>query len=203
MSIFIILLYLFTKLLGCRDHSVIKYPNLTSANSVGGPGRPKIDIDRTWLKDALSRSHNISLERLSKTLQISERTLRTRINEYGLRTQRFDTISDDDLDRLLRNFKQHRPSSGRRYAIGHLRSLGYSIQRSRVEESLRRIDGLGRVLRRHQQIVHREYRVPRSNFLWHIDGHHKLIAWGIVIHGIIDGFCRTVNLFFWVLYLSE
>ncbi|ESK81644.1 hypothetical protein Moror_3251 [Moniliophthora roreri MCA 2997] len=28
--------------------------------------------------------------------------------------------------------------------------------------------------------------------MWHLDGHHKLIRWGIVIHGIIDGFCRTV-----------
>ena len=138
----------------CRDSSVVKYPDLTSANSIGGLGRPKIDIDRAWLEDALSRSHNISLERLSQTLQISERTLRTRIKEYGLGNERFDTITDDELDELLRNFKQHRPSSGRRYAIRHLRSLGLSIQRSRVEESLRRIDGVGRVLRRHQQIVH-------------------------------------------------
>ncbi|ESK83118.1 hypothetical protein Moror_6050 [Moniliophthora roreri MCA 2997] len=28
--------------------------------------------------------------------------------------------------------------------------------------------------------------------MWHIDRHHKLIRWGFVIHGIIDGFCRTV-----------
>ncbi|KAF8835009.1 hypothetical protein BDN67DRAFT_913766, partial [Paxillus ammoniavirescens] len=37
------------------------------------------------------------------------------------------------------------------------------------------------------------YSVPRSNYLWHIDGHHKLIWWGIVIHGMIDGFCQTVD----------
>ncbi|KAL4063011.1 hypothetical protein V8B97DRAFT_1843938, partial [Scleroderma yunnanense] len=29
--------------------------------------------------------------------------------------------------------------------------------------------------------------------LWHIDGHHKLIWWGIVIHAFIDGFCQTVH----------
>jgi hypothetical protein len=30
------------------------------------------------------------------------------------------------------------------------------------------------------------------NSLWHIDGHHKLIPWKIVIHGGIDGFSRMV-----------
>lgn len=25
-----------------------------------------------------------------------------------------------------------------------------------------------------------------------MDGHHKLIRWGFVIHGIIDGYCQTV-----------
>ena len=63
-------------------------------------------------------------------------------------------------------------------------------------QSLWQIDGLGQELRRHQQVFHREYCVPWSNHLWYIDGHHKLIAWGVVIHGIIDGFCRTVNLMF-------
>ena len=28
------------------------------------------------------------------------------------------------------------------------------------------------------------------NSLWHIDGHHKLIKWRIVIHGGIDGYSR-------------
>ena len=93
----------------------------------------------------------------------------------------------------MREFKQHKQQSRRRYAIGHLRSQGYRIQRDRVAESPRRIDGLGQEIRRHQIIYHRQYHVPRSNHLWHIDGHHKLIAWGIVIHGIIDGFCRTVS----------
>ncbi len=34
---------------------------------------------------------------------------------------------------------------------------------------------------------------PRPNSVWHIDGHHKLIRWGIVVHGMVDGFCRTVS----------
>jgi len=40
--------------------------------------------------------------------------------------------------------------------------------------------------------VHQDYSVDHPNALWHIDGHHKLILWGIVIHGIADGDSRTV-----------
>ncbi|KAI9569823.1 hypothetical protein HD554DRAFT_2019662, partial [Boletus coccyginus] len=48
------------------------------------------------------------------------------------------------------------------------------------------------------------YYVKCPNALWHIDGHHKLICWGIVIHGIIDGFCRMVcaNNFYLLLILT-
>ena len=48
--------------------------------------------------------------------------------------------------------------------------------------------GVQRRLRRalHCQI----YSVPMSNSLWHIDGHHKLVRWRIVVHGGIDGFSR-------------
>jgi len=28
--------------------------------------------------------------------------------------------------------------------------------------------------------------------LWHFDGNHKLVHWGIVIHGSIDGYSRRI-----------
>ena len=46
---------------------------------------------------------------------------------------------------------------------------------------------------RPQPLVRRIYRVPWINALWHIDGHHKLINWKIVIHGGIDGFSRMIT----------
>ncbi|KAI6149917.1 hypothetical protein BKA82DRAFT_4339055 [Pisolithus tinctorius] len=39
---------------------------------------------------------------------------------------------------------------------------------------------------------HHKCKVSHPNALWHMDGHHKLVHWGIVIHGIIDGYCHTV-----------
>ncbi|KAF8119403.1 hypothetical protein EV363DRAFT_1178089 [Boletus edulis] len=97
------------------------------------------------------------------------------------------------LDALITSFKQRKPDSGIRYAIGFLRRQGVRVQYRRVVQSLRRVDRIGQVLRNRQVKRRRQYHVKRPNALWHIDGHHKLIRWSIVIHGIIDGFCRTVS----------
>jgi len=59
--------------------------------------------------------------------------------------------------------------------------------------SLYRMDQLGQTLRNRDVIKRQKYKVPQLNYLWHMDGHHKLIRWGMVIHGIIDGCCQTVR----------
>jgi len=76
---------------------------------------------------------------------------------------------------------------------GHLRSTGIRIQKQRVLDSLRRVDRIGRFIRRRAAIRRRKYFSSRPNALWHCDGHHKLIKYGFVIHGFIDGNCRTVT----------
>jgi hypothetical protein len=58
---------------------------------------------------------------------------------------------------------------------------------------MHRVDGLGRALRERKIIQRKKYAIKRPNALWHLDGHHKLIRWGIVIHGFVDGYCRTVS----------
>ena len=35
--------------------------------------------------------------------------------------------------------------------------------------------------------------MPGPNYLWHADGHHKLIKYRLVIHGAIDGFSRLIT----------
>ncbi|KAF8516281.1 hypothetical protein JB92DRAFT_2544691, partial [Gautieria morchelliformis] len=99
----------------------------------------------------------------------------------------FTDLTDHDLDILLRLFKRHRPESGLQYVIGFLRHHGLRIQKERVRGSYGHVNPLGRALRRNKKIERRKYTVPRPNFVWHCDGHHKLIRWAIVIHGFIDG----------------
>lgn len=63
---------------------------------------------------------------------------------------------------------------------------------------MQHINPLGQIIRYQATIKRRVYEAPQSNYVWNIDGHHKLIQWGIIIHGMIDGFCRTVCDFFCV-----
>lgn len=105
-------------------------------------------------------------------------------------------MTDAELDTLVRHVKEQKPNAGLRYVVGFFRKQGLKIQQKRVRSSLSRMDGVGQALRTRRPIHRRQYHVPRPNSLWHMDGHHKLIRWGIVIHGIVDGYCRTVsNLF--------
>lgn len=69
----------------------------------------------------------------------------------------------------------------------------YGVRCSR--ETLRQAIGLlplpANALER-MPILRRIYRVPWINSLWHIDGHHKLIRWNMVIHAGIDGYSRKI-----------
>lgn len=107
----------------------------------------------------------------------------------------FAELSDEELDQLTREYKTKKPTSGLRYLRGHFRRYGLRVQKERVRRSLKRVDALGQALRTRLAIRRRRYTVPRPNYLWHGDGHHKLIWWGVVIHGFIDGYCRTASYF--------
>ena len=34
--------------------------------------------------------------------------------------------------------------------------------------------------------------MPCPNFIWHVDGNHKLIKWKLVVHGAMDGYSRML-----------
>jgi len=64
---------------------------------------------------------------------------------------------------------------------------------------MRRVDPEGIVIRALQlKVTHRIfYHVRGPLALWHMDGNHKLIRWGFVIHGAIDGYSRKVMYLSW------
>jgi len=71
-----------------------------------------------------------------------------------------------------------------------MRAERISVSRAKLRLAVRETDPLRHLLHRRQPIQRRTYRVPFVNSLWHLDGHHKLIRWRIVIHGAIDGKSR-------------
>lgn len=86
------------------------------------------------------------------------------------------------------------PSIGERMARGYLRSKKVKIPRRRLREAIRRVDPDGLNERKsllQRRVKRRVYSVPNPHYLWHIDGNHKLIRWGMVIHCGIDGYSRA------------
>ena len=69
--------------------------------------------------------------------------------------------------------------------------LGYECQ-LQVRASLERVDPVGVAGRwsQHRCVLRRVYSVPYPNAVWHIDNNLRLVRWGFVVHGVIDGFSR-------------
>lgn len=70
----------------------------------------------------------------------------------------------------------------------------YNIQRHRIRASIHRVDHDGvaeRTERVERRIRRRVYGSPFPHHCWHIDGNHRLIRWGLVVHCAIDGFSRA------------
>lgn len=124
-------------------------------------------------------------------LQVSTSTVKRRIVQYGLEEiADYSVITDEQLDLIASQFVLNHPCCGEKRFEGYLRHMGLRVQCRYIRSSLQRVDSRG-VRSRFRMTLHRMiYSVPMPNSLWHIDGHHKLIRWRIIIHSEIDGFSR-------------
>ncbi|KAF6732565.1 hypothetical protein FQA47_012866 [Oryzias melastigma] len=125
-------------------------------------------------------------------LSVSRTTFYKLLKDYNIPASKYVSISDEQLDLTVSQIKTEHPNIGEVMLMGHLRARDIVVQRRRLRESLHRVDPTGIQLRRRRSIVRRVYSVPYPNFIWHIDGNHKLIRWKFVIHGAIDGYSRML-----------
>ena len=77
--------------------------------------------------------------------------------------------------------------------IGFLRANKINVQRWKVRELIHEIDPVNCAARWMEKNQRWVYSVPGPNSLWHNDGLHKLIHWGMVIHACIDGYSRIIT----------
>lgn len=173
-----------------EDHNVI-IPQLVHTIHTGKRGRPRKELNLEFLAEATSNHRTIRLRELADLMGIHRNTLRLHMKRHNV-VQQYSNLSNHDLDILIRTFKERKPESGLQYVTGFLRKHGLRIQKRRVISSLKCVDSLGRALKKRQLIGRKKYSVKRPHALWHLDGHHKMIRWGIVVHGFVDGFSRTV-----------
>lgn len=96
------------------------------------------------------------------------------------------------LDNLISGHSEGNPNVGEAMTAGFLRTTELNITRQQMRDSLRRVDPEGIAERSIKKIVRRQYRVEGPHHLWHIDTYHKLIRYGLVIAGCIDGDSRTI-----------
>jgi hypothetical protein len=161
----------------------------------GKRGRPRKIVSRSLLQEAFKSGRNISISRVATSLGLHRHSVRHYMKLYSIIKKPFSNISDQLLDILIKCFKDSHPNTGIRYIRGFLLQKGIRVQRFRITAALSRVDNVARVILRNKTIKRREYKSARPNALWHMDGHHKLGPWGIVIHGITDGFDRVVSSF--------
>lgn len=163
----------------------------------GRPGRPSIVIPKAIIEN-LRSSGFFSWTEIARMLRVSRWTIYRRVREFEIQhLGRFSDISDEELDSLLQGYmSRHGYTTGEAYLVGYIRSLNLKVPRDRVRESLTRVDPRNTSLRWACVITRRLYSVPGPNSLWHIDGHHCLIRWKMVVHGCIDGFSRRIMYLF-------
>ncbi|XP_034549223.1 uncharacterized protein LOC117819842 [Notolabrus celidotus] len=125
-------------------------------------------------------------------LGVSRPTFYKLLQDFNIPTSKFNNISDQQLDLKVSQLKTEHPNVGEVMLMGHLRSINIVVQRRRVRESLQRVDSAGVLDRRRTAIARRVYTVPHPNFIWHVDGNHKLIRWKFVVHGAMDGYSRML-----------
>ena len=177
-----------------RSASNVTIPQPIHTTRTGKRGRPKKCVDPKVLHEAFQEGRQIPINVLASILGIDPKTLRARMEDMDI-DPGYNKISDEELDTLVLQYRQENPGGGRAYIIGRLRAAhSLRVQRHCVIASMTRIDQLGQGLREQvgKKKERTQYHVPPPNHLWHIDGHHKMIAWGIVIHGVADGYSRKV-----------
>lgn len=107
-----------------------------------------------------------------------------------------DNVEDDELDAYVRDYIDENPTVGEISVDAYLAGvLMLNVTRACLRASLQRVGGQALIDRREQfgkKIVRRTYQVGGPHRLWHVDGMHKLIRYGLIVHGCVDGFSRRV-----------
>ena len=145
----------------------------------GTIGRPRFDISYTQLQEMIQQ--RFSVRNIADLLGVSVSTIRRRMTAFNLAVHdTYSNISDSELDYIIYGVQQQYPNWGNRSMYGHLISIGIRVQFNRVRESQCRIDPEGSFLRKLRILNRRKYSVIGPQWLWHIDGYHKLIRYNDV-----------------------
>jgi hypothetical protein len=113
----------------------------------GRPGRPRyaLDMERAHLLHELGNS----FEDIAHAMAVGRRTLFRHFEITGVSRARreFTDIGDDALDEIVAEISLSHPFVGSVIVSGHLEARGIHLPRLRVQDSLRRVDEFGVLVR--------------------------------------------------------
>lgn len=153
---------------------------------VGGRGRPKYIIKHEQLH--FLRDLRFTWTQIASLFGVSRRTLyniRTEFGMTGPHYSNYTVISDADLQEVVRGIKIMMPDVGQNMMKGLLEAKGIYISMIRIRECIAEVDPVNTAMRWALPRTRRVYSVPHPNYLWHLDGNHKLIRYNIVCYVIV------------------
>ena len=188
---------------GVRDSTVTGRIKILSHPAPGARGgRPKKVLSLPSLHQITRERYGVAYTaRIISKLgdgKVCARTVRRRLLAAGIvqpwqPSRPYTDISDNDLHTLVDQCLTRFPGMGVVYVMGYLKKRQVYVQRYRVELAIPAV-------RPQQAFLHPTIRPARDvywcagpNSVWHHDGQHGLVNFGIVIHAFIDGFSRTVT----------
>ncbi|XP_076079241.1 uncharacterized protein LOC143056719 isoform X1 [Mytilus galloprovincialis] len=160
-----------------------------------GKGRNQLDIDMTKFQQLLQLGFTVKQIAEDGLLGgvIHVNTLYRKLKENNIQIRSsFSNMPDDELQGLISDYNRDHPNAGALEVQAYLKTKGVNVQRQRCRDILGRVDPLGTATRWSCTIQRRQYSVPTANSVWHVDTHHSLIRWGIIVHGGIDGHSRLI-----------
>lgn len=123
-----------------------QHPDLQKVYT-GHRGRPRYNLDLQWA----IQLHNSgsTWESIADVFGVSEQGLYYQLEREGIPTARPQPtqVEDDDLDFIISEISTQHPMAGYRIVQVHLEFRGILISEKRVQESLRRVDAVGVLLR--------------------------------------------------------
>ena len=143
----------------------------------------KKGFEYSAIVEMLEKEHNVTM---------SIRTLKSRLNEYGLK--RRNVVYDEGVVRQRIDELLNGPGCMGGYrSIWHTLQLeGIQVPRDVVEGIVRELDPEGCEERKAKRLKRRRFVSPGPNYSWHADGYDKLKPYGFPIHGAIDGWSRKI-----------
>ena len=139
------------------------------------------------------RHLNFKWTKIASILGISRATLYRKLEEEGISSNDYSSLTDSQLDEVIISIKRDHPNDGEVLLKGHLLRQGIRVPRQALRNAIHRVDHENTVARRRIAVRRRIYSVPHPNYMWHIDSHHKLIRWRIITHGAVDGYSRCIT----------